>query len=148
MPAPRPARETASTPAATYWSPSPALTAWKAIRSVWSEEAQKRLTVVAGAGGWVAAGGGAVGGDVGVDPREELGVAADGVALLALLEPAAHHDVLRLGEVDLRVAVDERLERHGGQVVRTDVLERPLDRAPDRGANGIDDDGFRHGFSR
>ena len=43
-----PKRETASTPAAMYWSPSPALMAWKAIRSVCSEEAQKRLTVVAG----------------------------------------------------------------------------------------------------
>ena len=41
-------RETASTPAAMYWSPSPALIAWNAIRSVCSEEAQKRLTVVAG----------------------------------------------------------------------------------------------------
>ena len=41
-------RETASTPAATYWSPSPALIAWKAIRIVCSDEAQKRLTVVAG----------------------------------------------------------------------------------------------------
>ena len=44
----RPKRETASTPAAMYWSPSPALIAWKAIRIVCSEEAQKRLTVVAG----------------------------------------------------------------------------------------------------
>jgi hypothetical protein len=43
-----PKRETASTPAAMYWSPSPALIAWKAIRSVCSEEAQNRLTVVAG----------------------------------------------------------------------------------------------------
>ena len=41
-------REIASTPAATYWSPSPACTAWNAIRSAWSEEAQKRLTVTAG----------------------------------------------------------------------------------------------------
>ena len=41
-------RLTASTPAAMYWSPSPALIAWKAIRIVCSEDAQKRLTVVAG----------------------------------------------------------------------------------------------------
>ena len=41
-------RETASTPAAMYWSPSPALIAWNAIRIVCSDEAQKRLTVVAG----------------------------------------------------------------------------------------------------
>ena len=48
MPAPSPARETASTPAAMYWSPSPALMAWKAMRSVCSDEAQKRLTVQPG----------------------------------------------------------------------------------------------------
>ena len=42
------ARETASTPAAMYWSPSPALIAWKAMRIVCSDEAQKRLTDVAG----------------------------------------------------------------------------------------------------
>ena len=41
-------RDTASVPAAMYWSPSPALIAWKAIRIVCSEDAQKRLTVVAG----------------------------------------------------------------------------------------------------
>jgi hypothetical protein len=41
-------RETASTPAATYWSPSPASIAWNAIRSVCSDEEQKRLTVTAG----------------------------------------------------------------------------------------------------
>ena len=48
MLAPSPARETDSTPAATYWSPSPAAIAWKAIRMVWREDAQNRLTVVAG----------------------------------------------------------------------------------------------------
>ena len=46
--APSPARETASTPAAMYCSPSPARIAWKAIRSVCSDDAQKRLTVHAG----------------------------------------------------------------------------------------------------
>ena len=45
MPAPR---EVASTPAARYWSPSPALIAWNAIRIVCSDDAQKRLTVTAG----------------------------------------------------------------------------------------------------
>ena len=40
--------ETASTPAAMYWSPSPATTAWKAIRIACSELEQKRLTVTAG----------------------------------------------------------------------------------------------------
>jgi hypothetical protein len=45
MPAPR---DVHSTPAAMYWSPSPALIAWKAMRIVCSDEAQKRLTVTAG----------------------------------------------------------------------------------------------------
>jgi hypothetical protein len=83
-----------------------------------------------------------------VDPGQQLGVAADVVALLAGLEAAAHHEIVGLAEVDLRVALHERPQRHGGQVVRADVLERSLDRAPDRGAHGVDDDGFRHGFSR
>ena len=48
MPAPSPARETASTPAAMYWSPSPARMACEAIRIVISDEAQKRLTVQPG----------------------------------------------------------------------------------------------------
>ena len=65
-----------------------------------------------------------------VDARQQPGVAADVVALLARLEAAAHHQVVGLGEVDLGVAVDERLERHRGEVVRTDVLERPLTARP------------------
>ena len=83
-----------------------------------------------------------------IDPGQQRGVAADVVALLAGLEAAAHHDVVDLAEVDARVALDERLERDRGQVVRADVLQRSLDRAPDRGADGVDDDGFRHGVSR
>ena len=38
------------------------------------------------------------------------------------LEAAAHHHVDGLREVDLGVALDERLERHGGEVVGADVL--------------------------
>ena len=41
-------RETHSTPALTKMSPSPDLIAWKAIRAVWVDDAQNRLTVVAG----------------------------------------------------------------------------------------------------
>ena len=77
-----------------YWSPSPASIAWKAIRSVCSEEEQKRLTVTAG--------------HVVVDAGQQLRVAADVVALLAHREAAAHQDVGGLREVDLRVALDER----------------------------------------
>ena len=42
------------------------------------------------------------------------------------------------------VALDQRLERHGGQLVGAEVLERPLERPPDRRAHGVDDDGFWH----
>ena len=45
---PEAVRDTASTPAAMYWSPSPALIAWNAMRIVCSDDAQKRLTVHAG----------------------------------------------------------------------------------------------------
>ena len=70
--------------------------AWNAIRSVCSDEAQKRLTVR--------------GGHVVVDPGQQRGVAADVVALLAVAEAAAHHDVVDgLGEVDVGVALHESL---------------------------------------
>jgi hypothetical protein len=46
--APGAVRETASTPAAMYVSPSPDLIAWNAMRVVCSEDAQKRLTVQPG----------------------------------------------------------------------------------------------------
>jgi hypothetical protein len=84
-------------------------------------------------------------GDVMVDAGEQLGVAADVVALLAHREAAAHQDVVGLREVDLGVALDERLQGDGGEVVGADVLERALGRAADRGADRVDDDGVGHG---
>jgi hypothetical protein len=80
-----------------------------------------------------------------VDAGQQLRVAADVVALLAHREPAAHQDVVRLREVDLGVAVHERRERHGGEIVGAHVLERSLGRAPDRGADRVHDDGVGHG---
>ena len=65
-----------------YWSPSPALIAWNAIRIVCSDDAQTRLTVTAGT--WWSISG------------EQGRVAADVIALLVVREPAAHHDVVRL----------------------------------------------------
>jgi hypothetical protein len=79
-----------------------------------------------------------------VDARQQLGAAADVVALLAGLEAAAHDDVLGLREVHLGVALHERAQRHRRQVVGADVLQRALAGAPDRRPDGVDDDGFRH----
>ena len=79
-----------------------------------------------------------------VDAREQPGLAADVLPLLAHLEAgAAHHQVDRLREVDLGVALDERLQRHRGEVVGTNVLERALGGTADGRADGVDDDGFR-----
>ena len=107
--------------------------AWKAIRIVCSEDAQKRLTVTRR--------------DVMVDAREQLRVAADVVTLLPVGEPAAHHDVVRLAEVDPRVALDEGAQRDRGEVVGPDVPQRPLHGAPDGRPDGVDDDRFGHGSS-
>ena len=81
-------------------------------------------------------------GDVMVDAGQQRRVAPDVVGLLGEARRGAHHHVVGLGEVDAGVALDERLERHGGELVGAEVLERPLERAPDRRAHGIDDDGF------
>ena len=113
-----------------YWSPSPALIAWKAMRIVCSDDEQKRLSVSAG--------------DVMVDPGDQPGVAAEVEALLALVVRGAPHDVDGLGEVDVGVALLERDERHGGEVVGAHVLERSLHGTTDGRADGVDDDGLRH----
>ncbi len=101
------------------------------MRVVCSEEAQKRLTVRAG--------------HVVVDARQQRRVAADVVARLALGEAAAHHHVDdRAASLELRVALDQRLQRHRRQVVGADRFQRPLDRPPDGRADGIDDHCFGH----
>jgi hypothetical protein len=56
-----------------------------------------------------------------VDAREQHGVATDVVGLLADRRRGTHHHVVRLGEVDVGVALLERLERDGGELVRADV---------------------------
>src|SRR4051812_150075 len=83
-------------------------------------------------------------GDVMVDAGQQRGVAADVVAGLAHLKAAAHHQVVGLAEVDLRVALDERAEGHRGEVVCADVFEGSLGRAADGRSDGVDDDGFGH----
>jgi hypothetical protein len=111
-----------------YWSPSPATIACDAIRIVISDEAQKRLTVQPGT--WWSS------------PAR---VAPDVVALLADPGSGAHQHVDGLGEVDARVALDELSDRGRSELVRSDGLQRSLDRTTDRSADGVDDHGVRHG---
>ena len=75
----------------------------------------------------------------------EDGVAGDVHALLADLHHAAHHDVVDDRRIDAG-AVDERLERLGGEVDRVPVLELAVALA-ERGADGFDDDGGGHDVS-
>ena len=81
-----------------------------------------------------------------VDAGDQLRVAPDVVALLALGEPAAHHDVVRLREIDSRVALHQSTQRNRGEIVGADISQRPLDGTPDRRADGVNDDRFRHGI--
>ena len=83
-------------------------------------------------------------GHVVVDAREQPGDAPDVVALLALAEAAAHHDVDDRARVELGVALDQLAQRDRGEVVRADALQRSLPRSSDGGANGVDDHCFRH----
>jgi hypothetical protein len=78
--------------------------AWKAMRIVCSDDAQKRTDRDRR--------------DVVVVSGQEHRVAADVVALLVVREPTAHHHVVGLPEVDLGVAVDERAQRDRCEVVR------------------------------
>src|SRR5581483_2908288 len=79
-----------------------------------------------------------------VDAGQQGGVPADVVALLAHRGRRAHHHVVGLAEVDLRISLDQRAQRERGQLVGPDGLERALAGSPDRGTDGVDDHGFRH----
>ena len=74
-------------------------------------------------------------------------VTSDVVALLALREPAAHHDVVRLREIDPRVTVDQSTQRNRGKIVGAHVPQRPLDGTPNRRTDSVNNDRFRHGSS-
>ena len=69
----------------------------------------------------------------------EHGVAGDVEALLADLHHAAHHDVVDDAGIEAG-AVDERLQRLGGEVDGVPVLELAVALA-ERGADGVDDHG-------
>src|SRR4029077_1670889 len=66
------------------------------------------------------------------------------VALLALAEPAAHHDVRDRARLQPGVSLDHRTKRDRREVVGADALERALAGPPDGRAYGIDDHCFRH----
>ena len=86
-------------------------------------------------------------GDVVVEASQQHRVAADVVALLVVGKATAHHHVVRLAEVDVRVALDQRAQRDRGEVVSTEVAQRPFDRPADGRADCVDNDCFRHGSS-
>jgi hypothetical protein len=65
------------------------------------------------------------GGDVVVVPGQQHGVAPDVVALLVVGEATPHHHVVRLAEVDFGVALDQGAQRDRGEVVGSDVAQRP-----------------------
>ena len=66
-------------------------------------------------------------------------------ALLAAGQPAAEHEVVERGRVQLRDLVQGGLDDRGGQVVRAEAGHGALGGAADRGTGGGDDDGLGHG---
>ncbi len=98
-----------SDPAATYTSPSPRLIAWKAILIVWSEEAQKRLTVVAGT-------------LAGMPPSSEAG-SCQVVTLLVMGEATTHHHIDHRGPIHLRDLFHEGVDGRSREIISPDLDE-------------------------
>ena len=82
-----------------------------------------------------------------VHAEQDRDDAAHVVALLAAGQAAAEHQVVDVGGVERGHLVQRRPDDGGGEVVGTQVLQRPLERAADGRAGGRDDDGFGHGSS-
>ena len=118
-----------STPAAMTMSYAPAITPCAAKCADCCDEPHWRSTVVAGT--------------VSGKPGGEHGVAADVRGLLADLHDAAHDHVVDQRGVEL-VALDERLQRLGGEVGRVPARQLAVALAAG-GADGVDDDGGGHG---
>src|SRR5438552_1722700 len=77
----------------------------------------------------------------------ERRVAADVQTLLADFADAAHDHVLDQGGIDAGT-LDERPQRLRGEIDGVDGVERSgLLAAPERRADGVDDDGFTHGWT-
>src|SRR3546814_10130476 len=66
---------------------------------------------------------------------EQPGHAGEVAIVLAGLVGAAEDDVVAVGPVHTRLAVDQRLDRDGGEIVGADMAERTA-LAADRGAGG------------
>ena len=86
-------------------------------------------------------------GHVMVDASEQPCDAPDVVALLALAEAAAHHDVRDRALLDLGVALDDRAQGDRREVVRADGAERSLDCTAYGRADCIDDHYLGHSAS-
>src|ERR1039458_7739300 len=72
-----------------------------------------------------------------VDAGQQRRHATDVVAGLALPIAAAHHHVIDGAEVDLRVALHQRLQRNRGQVVGAHGPQRSLDGTSDWRTYGV-----------
>jgi hypothetical protein len=79
-----------------------------------------------------------------VEAGQERGVPADVVALLADRRGGAHHQVVGLGKVDVRIALDQSPDRDRRELVGAHGLERSLARTADRCSDGVHNDGFWH----
>jgi hypothetical protein len=94
--------------------------AWNAIRVLCSEDEQYLVIVV---------------------PGTESGHV---VALLAAGQPAAEDQVVNRGRVELRDLGQRGRDHLHGQIIGADAGQRSLERAPDRGTCGGDNDGLWH----
>ena len=70
--------------------------------------------------------------------------ARDVEGLQALRHAAAAVELLDAGRVDVGVAVEQRVDHERAHLVWAQLGEGALEGASDRGADGIDDHGFRH----
>ena len=80
--------------------------------------------------------------------RELLGQqhhdASDVECLEALRHAATAEEILDRIGAHVRIALEQLVDGEGPRLVGAKLGERPLERAPDRGPNGVDDYGFRH----
>ena len=76
---------------------------------------------------------------------EQAGHAGEVAIVLAGLVGAAVDDVVELVPVDPRIALDQRPDRDGGEIVGADMGEAAAV-AADRRAHGVADEGFGHSF--
>ena len=120
-----------STPPASMRSASPALMARAAMPTASMPDPQRRFTVLPPIDGGQAG--------------EQQGHAGDVAVVLAGLVGAAEDHVLHRFPVHAGVALPQRLQGHGAEVVGADRGEA-AGVAADGGADGVADEGVGHGF--